>query len=66
MGLFVLLSVIALNVLRMSLMGISRESYLFFHGPVGANVVNTLILAVAIAAGSRAVAPAAAPRTTPV
>jgi hypothetical protein len=58
----VVIAVIALNVLRMGLMGLSRDAYLLLHGPVGANVFNTLILVTAISAGWYASAPGKARR----
>lgn len=56
MALGVAAFVITANVTRMALMGISRESYLLVHGPVGANVTNTLILVAALAAAWRTLA----------
>jgi hypothetical protein len=46
----VIAGVFVINVLRMTLMGINPEMYLVLHGALGANVTNTLILAMAVAA----------------
>jgi hypothetical protein len=46
----VILAVVAFNVFRMTLMGLSRNAYLLIHGPLGADVFNSLILIVAAAA----------------
>jgi hypothetical protein len=51
----VVLGIVALNVLRIALMGFSFESYLFFHGPVGAELFNAFVLLGAAAAAWRAV-----------
>lgn len=48
--------VILLNVLRMALMGVSRQLYFFIHSPAGADVTNSLILIVAITAAWRTLA----------
>jgi len=53
--------VIAVNVARMALMGVNREYYLFLHGPVGVNVVNSLILVAALIAAWRTLAFVPAP-----
>lgn len=53
---------VILNVTRMALMGLSRESYLIFHGPVGAHVYTVLVLIVAMAAGWFSGASSMAPR----
>jgi hypothetical protein len=47
---------VAMNTLRLALMGTSREAYFLLHSPVGALVVNSFILIVAIAAAWRTVA----------
>jgi hypothetical protein len=46
----VIAGVVVINVLRMTLMGINREMYLVLHGALGANVTNTVTLAMAIVA----------------
>lgn len=46
----VVAGVVFLNVLRMTLMGVSPELYLLIHGPAGVNVTNSLILVLAIGA----------------
>jgi hypothetical protein len=58
----VVVTVIILNILRMGLMGLSREAYLLIHGPVGANVFNTLVLLTTISAGWYALSSVRAPR----
>jgi hypothetical protein len=47
----VVIAVIALNILRMAMMGLSRDAYLLLHGPVGANVFNIVILLTSLSAG---------------
>jgi hypothetical protein len=61
MVLVVVTSVAALNVLRMTLMGLSAEWYVFSHGPIGAEIHSALVLLVAILAGWRAISAAATP-----
>jgi hypothetical protein len=53
---------VILNVIRMALMVISRESYFVFHGPVGAHVYTVVVLVAAMAAGWLSGAPSMAPR----
>ena len=42
--------VVLLNVVRMTLMGVSPGLYLLVHGPAGVNVTNSLVLVLAIGA----------------
>jgi hypothetical protein len=60
-ALVVVTSVVALNVVRMTLMGLSAEWYDLAHGPIGAQIHNALVLLVAISAGWRTISTAAAP-----
>jgi hypothetical protein len=66
MALVVATSVIALNVLRMTLMGLSPEWYALFHGPIGGQIHSALVLLVAISAGWRAIPAAATPHAVAV
>ena len=57
----IVVGIILLNVLRMTLMGFSREFYLFIHGSAGTNVTNCLILILAITAAWHTLGRAPAP-----
>jgi hypothetical protein len=66
MALVVVTSVVALNVLRMTLMGLSAEWYALAHGPIGAQFHNAFVLLVAISAGWRAISATATPHPVAV
>jgi len=57
----VVVGIVLLNVLRMTLMGVSRETYLFIHGSAGTDVTHCLILILAITAAWRTLGCAPAP-----
>jgi hypothetical protein len=61
MALVVATFVIGVNIVRLALMGISRDSYLLLHGPVGAYATSVLILFAASAAAWRTLAFGPAP-----
>jgi hypothetical protein len=63
MALFLLIFVITVNIGRMALMGISRDSYLLLHSPVGLDVINTIILLGALATAWRTLAFAPSPHS---
>jgi hypothetical protein len=45
----VVLTVVAINTIRMAMMGISEEHYFLIHGTVGSTIISWMIVGVTVA-----------------